>query len=254
MEMMRFRGAVRATALLSVAALLLTACGDTTNDDCDAGRRARGDRGAARKRRPTEDGRRDGATPGGRRRGARLDRVHRRPARLDPAVADDFNQQIDGYAITIEGYDAYEPLFDATLLAVDQGNPPAVVQYFEAATTEAADAVSAAGDPLFTSVEAAIAGRDEILGVPVVIDDVVDAARNYYTLDGEMRSMAWNTSSAIMFNNMTMLEEYGVEIPETWDEVRGGVRDHHVVRQPAGRLHHLAEPLVVHRADDRPAG
>jgi hypothetical protein len=36
---------------------------------------------------------------------------------------------------------------------------------------------SPAGDPLFTSVEEAIAGRDEILGVPVVLDDIVDAAR-----------------------------------------------------------------------------
>jgi sn-glycerol 3-phosphate transport system substrate-binding protein len=222
MDMKRFRGAARATALLSVAALLLTACGDTTTDDDDALSTDATDETEAPE--DTEETDADST-----------DETEPLPAdvvevpvwiaftdgRLDwtRAVAEDFNQQIEGYAITIEGYDAYEPLFDATLLAVDQGNPPAVVQYFEAATTEAADAVSASGEPLFTSVEAAIAGRDEILGVPVVIDDVVDAARNYYTLDGEMRSMAWNTSSAIMFNNMTMLDEYGVEIPETWAEV-----------------------------------
>jgi sn-glycerol 3-phosphate transport system substrate-binding protein len=226
MDMKRFRGATRATALLSVAALLLTACGDTTTDeDGDVTTDAATDEETEATDAPAETDEEEEA----------VDEPEPPPegvvevpvwiaftdGRLDwtRGVAEDFNQQIEGYAITIEGYDAYEPLFDATLLAVDQGNPPAVVQYFEAATTEAADAVSASGEPLFTSVEAAIDGRDEILGVPVVIDDVVDAARNYYTLDGEMRSMAWNTSSAIMFNNMTMLEEYGVDIPETWADV-----------------------------------
>ena len=143
-------------------------------------------------------------------------------SRLDWArdVADDFNAQVDGYQITVQGYDSYEALFDATLLAVDQGTPPAVVQYFEAATTEANDAVTNAGDPLFKSVTQAIDGRDQILDVPVVIDDVVDAAESYYTIDGELRSMPWNTSSAIMFTNRTMLEAAGVEdIPDTWQGI-----------------------------------
>lgn len=142
--------------------------------------------------------------------------------RLDwtEAVADEFNSQVDGYRIVVQGYADYESLFDATLLAVDQGNPPAVVQYFEAATTDAQDAVGSSGDPIFTSVEAAIAGREEILGFPVVLDDVVDAARAYYTLDGEFKSMPWNTSSATMFINRTLLDAAGVEgTPTTWQEL-----------------------------------
>lgn len=143
-------------------------------------------------------------------------------ARLDWTrdVAAEFNATQDDFEITIQGYDTYEALFDSTLLAVDQGNQPAVVQYFEAATTDARDAVSAAGDPLFASVEAAIAGRDEILGVPVVLDDVVESVQNYYTIDGEFSSMPWNTSSAIMFTNRDLMEAGGVtEIPATWQEV-----------------------------------
>ena len=91
-------------------------------------------------------------------------------------VADAFNEQVDGYRIVVSGYDSYEALFDATLLAFDQGNPPAVVQYFEAATTDAISAVGSNGDAIFTSVEAATAGRSEILGVPVVPDWVASAA------------------------------------------------------------------------------
>jgi len=143
-------------------------------------------------------------------------------ARLDWTrdVADAFNETQDDFEITVQGYDNYEALFDSTLLAVDQGNQPAVVQYFEAATTDARDAVSAAGDPLFASVEAAIAGRDEILGVPVVLDDIVESVQNYYTIEGEFSSMPWNTSSAIMFTNRDLMEAGGVtEIPTTWQEV-----------------------------------
>ena len=143
-------------------------------------------------------------------------------ARLDWTrdVADAFNETQDDFEITVQGYDNYEALFDSTLLAVDQGNQPAVVQYFEAATTDARDAVSAAGDPLFASVEAAIAGRDEVLGVPVVLDDIVESVQNYYTIEGEFSSMPWNTSSAIMFTNRDLMEAGGVtEIPTTWQEV-----------------------------------
>lgn len=142
--------------------------------------------------------------------------------RLDwtQGVADEFNSQVDGHRVVVQGYADYESLFDATLLAVDQGNPPAVVQYFEAATTDAQDAVDASGDPIFTSVEAAIGDRQEILGFPVVLDDVVESARNYYTLDGEFKSMPWNTSSATMFVNRTLLDAAGVEgTPGTWAEL-----------------------------------
>ncbi|MEY3019389.1 MAG: hypothetical protein RLZZ272_373 [Actinomycetota bacterium] len=142
--------------------------------------------------------------------------------RLDwtQGVAEEFNAQLDGYRIVVEGYASYEELLDATLLAFDQGTPPAVMQYFEAATTDAINAVSASGDPVFANITERIAGRSDILGVPVVIDDVVEAARGYYTIDGELRSMPWNTSSAIMFTNTTLAEAGGVtEIPTTWQEL-----------------------------------
>jgi sn-glycerol 3-phosphate transport system substrate-binding protein len=142
--------------------------------------------------------------------------------RLDwtQGIAEQFNQQLEGYRIVVSGYDSYEALFDATLLAFDQGNPPAVVQYFEAATIDAINAVSTAGEPIFRSIEGAIAGRSEILGVPVMIDDVVASARNYYTIDGELKSMPWNTSSATMFTNVTLMESLGVTtIPSTWQEL-----------------------------------
>ncbi|PJF21918.1 MAG: ABC transporter substrate-binding protein [Phototrophicales bacterium] len=134
--------------------------------------------------------------------------------------AAEFNELYPEYNVIIEGYGSYNEAFDATLLAAEQGNPPAITHFFEAATQEARDAVTDSGEPLFKSVEAAIAGRTEINGVPVILDDVISAAANYYTLDGEFTSMPWNTSSAIMFTNMDILEAAGIEeIPATWQEL-----------------------------------
>jgi sn-glycerol 3-phosphate transport system substrate-binding protein len=210
--MLQFRRGIRTTALTAVLALALAACGgDGGEDPDDPGAAGDGEETEVDEPEPVEGD------------------VVEVPVwiaftddRLDWTrdVADAFNEQLDGYQITVQGYDNYEALFDAALLAVDQGDPPAVVQYFEAATTEANDAVSGSGDPLFTSVEEAIGGRDEILGVPVVLDDIVDAAASYYAFDGELTSMPWNTSSAIMFTNRELMEEGGVtEIPETWQDV-----------------------------------
>ena len=142
--------------------------------------------------------------------------------RLDWAndVAAEFEANHPEYDVVITGYDDYESLLQAVTLAADQGDPPAIAQYFEVATQQARDAVGADGEPLFASVGEAIGDRTEILGEPVVIDDVVDAAKNYYTVDGEFTSMPWNTSSTLLYANNTYLEAAGIEnVPETWADV-----------------------------------
>ena len=134
--------------------------------------------------------------------------------------AAEFNELYPEYNVIVEGYESYNQAFDATVLAAEQGTPPAITHFFEAATQEARDAVSPDGEPLFKSVAAAIGDREEINGVPVVLGDVVSAAADYYTLDGEFSSMPWNTSSTVMFSNSAMLEAAGIEAPpETWADL-----------------------------------
>ncbi|MEM7737681.1 MAG: extracellular solute-binding protein [Deinococcota bacterium] len=133
--------------------------------------------------------------------------------------AEEFNAQFSDYNVVVSGYASYNEAFDATVLAAEQGNPPAVTHFFEAATQNARDAVND-GEPLFKSVSEALAGRTEVNGIPVVLDDVVSAASDYYTLDGIFTSMPWNTSTSVMFSNADMLERAGIEsIPETWAEI-----------------------------------
>ncbi|MDH3294270.1 MAG: extracellular solute-binding protein [Acidimicrobiia bacterium] len=134
--------------------------------------------------------------------------------------AAEFSAEHPEYIVEVTAFDSYNTVFEQAQLAIDEGNPPEIIHFFEAATQEALDAVNADGDPIFTSVTDAIGDRTEILGEPVVLGDVVSAATNYYTIDGELYSMPWNTSSTTMFSNMDILNAAGItEPPATWAEV-----------------------------------
>ena len=131
--------------------------------------------------------------------------------------AAEFNAAHPEYNVEVTSFDSYNTVFEQAQLAIDEGNPPEIIHFFEAATQEALDAVDSDGNPIFASVTEAIAGRDEILGEPVVLDDVVSAATNYYSIDGALYSMPWNTSSTVMFSNSNILSEAGItEPPTTW--------------------------------------
>lgn len=129
-------------------------------------------------------------------------------------VAAAFNAEHPEYNVIVDGYANYEEILDATVLAIDQGNPPAVVHWFEVGTQFARDS------GYFKPIEDAIAGREEILGVPVAIDDFIEPVSSYYTVDGKFTSMPWNSSSPILYSNMGLLAEAGVEAPpSTWQEL-----------------------------------
>jgi sn-glycerol 3-phosphate transport system substrate-binding protein len=128
--------------------------------------------------------------------------------------AAEFNAAFPQYNVTVQGYANYEELFAATALASEQGSLPAVVQYFEVATQDARDS------GYFKSIAEALGDRTEVNGIPVNLDDFVAPVSAYYTLDGQFTSMPWNTSSAIMFSNMNILNAAGVDTPPaTWSEV-----------------------------------
>ncbi len=129
-------------------------------------------------------------------------------------VAARFNEMFPQYEVVVTGGYSYETVFAQVAVAAEQGQLPAVVQFFEAGTQDARDS------GLFKPIADALGDRTEILGLPVDFDDFVEPVRAYYTLDGKWTSMPWNTSSAIMFSNMNYLRAAGWEKPPaTWDEV-----------------------------------
>lgn len=128
--------------------------------------------------------------------------------------AAEFNEMFPQYNVTIQGYANYEELFAATALAAEQSELPAIVQYFEVATQDARDS------GYFKPIAEALGDRTEINGLEVNLDDFVGPVSAYYTLDGEFTSMPWNTSSAIWFSNMTILNAAGIDTPPaTWADV-----------------------------------
>lgn len=101
-----------------------------------------------------------------------------------------------------------------------RGAPPTVASYYSGALQHARDTLAADGSPLYTSVERAIGGRTEILGEPVVVDDLVHAARAHYTVGGELTSMPMTLSTMMLYTNMTLLRAAGIdEVPRTWADV-----------------------------------
>jgi sn-glycerol 3-phosphate transport system substrate-binding protein len=125
-----------------------------------------------------------------------------------------FNEAFPQYNVIVEGYPTYEDLFTATNLAAEQNSLPAIVQYFEAATTDARDS------GLYTSIADALGDRTEVNGIAANFDDIIGPVAAYYTLDGKFTSMPWNTSSAIMFSNKNILDAAGIEtVPATWQDI-----------------------------------
>ena len=131
--------------------------------------------------------------------------------------AAEFSEMHPEYNVVIQEFTDYEPLLDAYTLAQEQGTQPEIIQLFEVGTQFAQDS------GFFKPVNEIIAGRDEVLGHPVNFDDVVGPVSSYYTVDGEWASVAWNSSTPILYVNMNLFREAGLseeDIPETWNEMK----------------------------------
>ncbi len=101
-----------------------------------------------------------------------------------------------------------------------EGTAPHIAAYQYTYLQEAQDLRGPDGAPLFTSVTKAVGGREEILGEPVILDDIVSNMRAYYSFGGELTSVPRNTSTVLLFSNMDALRAAGItEPPRTWAEI-----------------------------------
>ncbi|MEN3539938.1 extracellular solute-binding protein [Microbispora sp. ZYX-F-249] len=134
-------------------------------------------------------------------------------------MAREFGEAHPEYAVEIKGHDFRElPLEIARAAA--HGRPPAVAECYFYVSRAIRDLVGPDGRPVFTSVEKAIGGRTEILGEPVVIDDLIPAVRGYYTYQGDLTSMPSVATTMLLYANRTLLDRAGVtRLPATWAEV-----------------------------------
>lgn len=143
------------------------------------------------------------------------------PGFLDPvaAAAESFNRAHPEYEVRTRDI-FFGDVPREVVRAVEQGNPPDLVDYYFSGTQLARNTRGPDGQPLFTSVQRAIGDRTEIPGEPVVVDDIVPAVRDYYSEGDDLVSMPALTSTVIMFANQDLLTRAGVRrTPTTWAEL-----------------------------------
>jgi sn-glycerol 3-phosphate transport system substrate-binding protein len=143
------------------------------------------------------------------------------PGYLDSRIADAaaFNAAHPQYDVEVKAVD-FSTLPQEVNAAVQAGDPPQVADYYYNATQEARDAKASNGQPLFTSVQRAIGTRKSILGEPVVLNDIIAPAKDYYTYHGDLTSMPATVNTTMLYANQTLLNEAGVTyLPRTWAQL-----------------------------------
>jgi sn-glycerol 3-phosphate transport system substrate-binding protein len=167
---------------------------------------------------------------------------HPIPHFLDPAkeAAAAFNRAHPEYDVRIREV-PFRDLPREVVLAVEEGDPPELADYYSTSAQLALDTRDKDGRPLFTPIQRAIGGRTTILGEPVVVDDVVPAVRDYYSQAGELVALPTIVSTAILFANKDMLARAGVgDVPRTWAGLEAACAA--VRRLPDGPAHGVAWP------------
>jgi len=111
------------------------------------------------------------------------------------------------FNVVTERKGSYRETLQAAALAARQGDAPHLVQLFEVGSQLAVDS------GIFKPV-------GEVGGIPA--DDYIEPVLNYYTIDGQIYSIPFNSSSPILYYNKDKMEEAGLDPenpPETYGEV-----------------------------------
>jgi sn-glycerol 3-phosphate transport system substrate-binding protein len=157
-----------------------------------------------------------------------------RKARLLDEFAAEFAAETDGIAVRPSSKGSYRSVFEATLVAAERGDPPAIAHLYEIGTQRALD--SGAFTPVERLLDAGgaggVGGTDAGVGPTDAAggsgsgfdsDDLLDPVANYYRTDGVLHSMPFNASTPVLYYDRAAFERAGLDPddpPETFDEVR----------------------------------
>ena len=122
---------------------------------------------------------------------------------------DEFNAQLaaegKNYVVVGERKGSYPETQQAAVLAARQGNPPHLVQLYEVGSQIAVDSG---------------------IFMPVIdlgafdTDDYISPVMNYYTINGKVNSIPFNSSSPIIYANLTLMEAAGIgSVPRTFEGI-----------------------------------
>jgi sn-glycerol 3-phosphate transport system substrate-binding protein len=122
-------------------------------------------------------------------------------------VVKSFNESQNTYTVVEENKGSYRDCIQAAILAAKQGTAPSLVHIAEAGSQLAYDT------GIFTPV-GEIGSFDT--------SDYIQPVLNYYTINGKVNSIPFNSSSPVLYINATMLEKAGLPadyVPATFSDM-----------------------------------
>ncbi|MEL6792775.1 MAG: extracellular solute-binding protein, partial [Pseudomonadota bacterium] len=132
--------------------------------------------------------------------------------RVDQMAAD-FNASQETYQVNAIYKGNYTETMTSAIAAFRAGEQPHIVQVFEVGT---ATMMAAEGNGAIYPVHQLMADAGVEFDQSAYLPGVI----SYYTdTDGKLLSLPFNSSTPVLWYNKTKMEELGVEVPTTWDEV-----------------------------------
>ncbi len=128
-------------------------------------------------------------------------------------VVEAYNDSQDTYHVTQEAKGSYRDTLQAAILADRQGNAPSLVHVFEVGSQLAYDS-----------------GVFMPIGDIGTFDtsDYIQPVLNYYTIDGKVNSIPFNSSSPVLYINTDKLVEAGYPrnyVPQTYEDMIAVIED-----------------------------
>jgi len=122
-------------------------------------------------------------------------------------IVDGFNAEHDDINVTAQFTGSYAETLTQGISAVRSGNPPHIIQVYEVGTQTMLD--SEAIVPVY-----------EIAEGKIDFGSVIQPILNYYSVDGKLYSMPFNSSTAMLYYNKDAFAEAGIDrVPETWADI-----------------------------------
>jgi sn-glycerol 3-phosphate transport system substrate-binding protein len=125
-------------------------------------------------------------------------------------LLDDMVERFDGAETESEYQGSYEDILNSLFGAIEAGQMPEVVMIDSLHNQQVLDTESTQS-------------AEDLLPDDYPVDDLVEAVRDFFIVDGNLHSMPFNNSNAILYYNKDAYEEAGLDPeqpPETLDDIR----------------------------------
>ena len=121
-----------------------------------------------------------------------------------------FNESQDGIVVTPTYQGSYDDAINKLKAGLQSKDVPAVVQIYDIGTR------------LLIDLQVVTPVQDFIDAEGFDVSDIEANVANYYSVDGKMYSMPFNTSNPVLYYNKNLFQEAGLDPekpPRTWEEV-----------------------------------